>query len=309
MTRFHHDVVIVGGGPAGLGAALVLGRCLRRVLLIDAAQPRNAAALSVNGFPGHEGKPPPQLLAEFREQLRPYRTVELRRGMVSSLEKTPTGFLVNWNGPEPIATRSVILATGVKDHLPPVPGAAALYGVTLHHCPLCEAYEHRGQQIGVIGNDKAAAELAIELMLWSREITLFTHDASPMAEVLSQRLQRAQIRIVPGHIKNLEAEGKRLRHVLMEDGTRHARDVLFYMSRQIHQSQLAAALGCAVDPESQAIQCSPDGSTEIPGLYAAGNLTGGMQMAVVAAAEGVRAAAALNDWMIGSSAWEAPSGM
>ncbi|MES2707032.1 MAG: NAD(P)/FAD-dependent oxidoreductase [Verrucomicrobiota bacterium] len=298
MTPFPYDAVIVGGGPAGLSAALLLGRCLRRVLVCDDGRPRNAASRAMHGFLGHDGIDPAEFLQNACGQLERYESLERRPGRVTGVEKKDGAFLVRLEDTSVVSARALLLATGVRDQLPDLQGMERFYGRSLHHCPYCDAYEHRGQSLGVLGNSMAAADMAAELLLWSPEVTLFTCSESSLREDLRRSMDSGGVRIVYGPVSRLDGQGEKLEHVLMADGSAHRCDALFFPSRQSHQSLLAASLGCALEEEGGAVHCGGDGGTGIEGVFVAGNLSGGVQMAAVAAAEGVKAAAALNDWLL-----------
>lgn len=294
-----HEVVIVGGGPAGLSAALLLGRCLREVLVIDAGQPRNRASKAMHGYLGLDGMNPMEFLVQARRQIAKYDTVSFLAGEVRNVEREGKNFVVRTSAGRVFRSRALLLATGVGDELPAVPGAERFYGISLHHCPYCDAWEHRGQRLGVLGHERAAVDLAVELRQWSREVTLYTNTADGLDSGLRKCAGEHGIMVVEGSVAELSGEGARLEAVVV-GGRRHACEALFFWPRQRCRSDLASSLGCEVDDKECAIPCSPGGATQIAGLFAAGNVSPGMQMVTLATAEGVRAAAAINDWLTGS---------
>ncbi|MDB6136108.1 MAG: NAD(P)/FAD-dependent oxidoreductase [Verrucomicrobiales bacterium] len=298
MNALPWDAVIVGGGPAGLSAALLLGRCLRRVLVCDAGKPRNAASKAMHGFIGYDGIDPREFLRRARLQLERYQTVERWVATVEKVRREDNLFIIDLEDQRTVVSHAVLLATGASARLPAVEWVERFYGRSLHHCPYCDAFEHRGRFLGVLGNDQAAADLAVELRLWSRKVVLFTNAGPPVEKALAECMERSGVEIVEGGVTRLEGCGDSLERVCVGGDSWHACEALFFSPRQTHQSGLAAGMGCPVSEEDGAVSCSANGSTEVEGLFVAGNLSNGVQMAVVAAAEGVKAGASLNDWLL-----------
>ena len=176
------DVIIVGAGPAGLSAALILGRCRRKVLVCDAGHPRNAASRALHGYLTRDGIEPAELLRIGREQLSPYKTVQMRSGEVTDARRAGKGFEITVND-EAIASRKLLLATGVVDHLPDIEGLKPLYGRSVFHCPYCDGWEQRDQPIAIYGREDRGAGLALELTGWSRDLVV-VHERS--GEVFSR---------------------------------------------------------------------------------------------------------------------------
>jgi thioredoxin reductase len=246
-------------------------------------------------FLGHEGIAPLKFLAASREQLRQYETVSLVSMTVINVEREGGGFYVVCEDGSKLMAKAVLLATGLIDKLPEVDGAEDCYGLSLHHCPYCDGWEHRGQRIGVIGSDKHAIELAIELRQWSEAVCLYAHSQEPVVPEATSRLHGSGIRIVPGTVRALEHSGGHLQQLRMSDGSCDECDALFFSPYQCQHSPLAQKLGCSL--EGCEIECDAEGGTGIEGLFVAGNVSKGVQLAIVAAAEGVKAAAAINEWL------------
>lgn len=289
------DVIIVGGGSAGLSAALVLGRCLRRVLVCDAGQPRNAPARVFNGYLSRDGSTPGEFLEISRDQLRRYETVELRRATVTSAERGRDCFTVTLDSGAKVASRMLLLATGLVDELPEIEGFKAFYGKTAHSCPYCDGWEHRGEAVVVIGHNQEAADLAIEMLLWSKDTVLCANGPLRCTAKTRGQIDRAGMRVIETPIRRLEGEGEKLSGVRFTDDTVLPRTVLFFSPGQHQRSPLAEELGCEFCDEDGCIQCDEKAATCIPGLFAAGNASRGVQLVIAAVAEGTLAAVAINN--------------
>ncbi|HYI14449.1 MAG TPA: NAD(P)/FAD-dependent oxidoreductase, partial [Thermomicrobiales bacterium] len=188
------DTVIVGGGTAGLSAALVLGRARRRVLLVSDGPPRNAPADGAHGFFTRDGTPPYELLRIGREQLEPYATVELREIAATGMDRNNDEFTVTLATGEQVTTRTIVLATGVEDELPAIPGFAELWGRGIYHCPYCHGWEVRDQPLGVYASGEILMHLAPLIRNWSPDVTILTDGPDGLSESQLATLQRLGIR-------------------------------------------------------------------------------------------------------------------
>src|SRR5512139_3476751 len=184
------DVVIVGGGAAGLSAAIVLGRCRRRVLLCDEGQPRNQASRAIHCLLGHEGIPPSDLLITGRFELEQYATVTLRRDRVTEIAPSGNQFSVACAHGFTFGARKVLLTTGLMDEVPRLEGIERLYGRSVHHCPYCDGFEHRDQPLAVYGAGDKGAGLALMMKQWSSDVLLCTDGPSPVSPSMQARLQQ-----------------------------------------------------------------------------------------------------------------------
>lgn len=286
------DVLIVGGATAGLSGALVLGRCRRSVLVCDSGRPRNRFSRHMHGFLSRDGIAPYEFLRVARDQLAAYPNVECRTGTVTALERRERHFSARIDDREEVLARIVLLATGVVDVLPEIPGIEEFYGVSVHHCPYCDGWEHRDTPLAVFGHGRAAAEMAQEMLGWSRDVLVCTH-GERLEEPDRDLLNRLSIPVCESPIRELRGTAGCLEELAFEDGTTSARRALFFVSGQRQQAELAEALGCALSTD-RLIECRDGVCTSTPGVFAAGNTSTGLQMAIVAAAEGAKAAWAIN---------------
>ena len=288
------DVVIVGGGPAGLAAALPLGRARRRALLCDAGPPRNARAHEIHNFVTRDGTPPADFRRIAREQLAPYASVEVRDARVLRIDGERDDFRIEL--PDGVvAARRVVLAVGMIDELPALPGYRELWGHAIFQCPYCHAWELRDRPFGVLATVPGLMEFALILLNWTRDIVVFTGGAFEVAPDLRARLTAVGVAIDERPIAALAArddDANALAAVVMADGARVAREVLFAKPPQ-RQTELVFAMGLDLD-EQRFVRVSPQGETSRPGVYAAGDLTTPMQSAITAASAGMVAAAMLN---------------
>jgi len=213
MKEDAYDVVVVGGGAAGLSAALVLGRARRRVAVIDAGAPRNAPATHMHGFLSRDGMPPADLLAEGRDEVTGYG-VELVNDQVLGIEP---GFVLRVAGGRTVTARRILMATGVGDELPDVPGVRQRWGKDLLHCPYCHGWEVRGQPLGVLGALPGSAQHALLVRQWSDDLVFFVHtyDLMPAEQ---RQLEARRIRVVPGEVARLVVEDDQLTGVELTDG-------------------------------------------------------------------------------------------
>jgi thioredoxin reductase len=297
------DTIIIGGGPAGLSAALVLGRCLRKVVVCDAGHPRNEPAKIFNGYLSRDGSSPAEFLAISREQLRRYETVELRHSVVADVERGEGEFTAVLESGERLTARTLLIATGLVDELPQIENFRQFYGKTAHSCPYCDGWEVRGQPIAVLGANQDAAELAVELILWSPDIVLCTNStATTYDEKSRERMSRLGVKVVNKRIARLEGKGDDLEGIRFSDATFLPRKALFFSPGQFQRSPIAEKLGCDFCSNDGGIQCGEDTATSVPGVYAAGNCSRGVQLVIAAVAEGMQAAFAINNALLEADA-------
>jgi len=286
------DVVVVGGGPAGLSAALLLGRCRRRVLVCDTGSPRNARAAGVHGFLTRDGIDPWEFRRLGRVELARY-DVEIRDVAVRDARLVDRGFEVDLEGGQRVRTRKLLLATGVCDRLPVHEGFEACYGRSVFHCPYCDGWEVRGQRIAVYAPGGRGAGLAWKLTQWSPDVLLCTDGRARLDNPTRVRLMAAGVRLRTDAVLRLEHEEGRLRQVVFRAGEPEPCDALFFSTGQAQQSELARRLGCRFNRRGT-VKTGRHERTGVPGLFVAGDASRDVQLVVVAAAEGVKAAFAIN---------------
>jgi thioredoxin reductase len=287
-----YDVIIVGGGPAGLSAALMLGRCRRRVLVCDSGQYRNAASNGVHGFLSRDGIHPAELLDISRQQLVPYG-VEYCQVTVKGVHGSMPKFRVEFETGGPAEARRLLIATGVVDKLPPLPGTDRFYGTSIHHCPYCDAWEHRDQKLAVYGQGRHAVGLALSLKTWSNDVVVCTSGPSKMSPKDRDQLQRFSIPLYTAPVTRLEGSGGALERVVFKNGESIECNAIFFNTGQDQHCSLGRDLTCAFTHRG-VIKTDKFEKTSIPGVYAVGDCSRNVQFVAVAAAQGAIAAQAIN---------------
>jgi thioredoxin reductase len=294
MTE-KYAVVVIGGGAAGLSAALVLGRARHHTLVVDAGEPRNAPAAHMQGYLSRDGVPPAEFLAVGREEIARY-DVELVRDRVVEVEKGED-FAVVLAGGRTVRARRLVVATGLRDELPAVPGVAERFGRDVLHCPFCHGWEVRDQPFGVLASSPASVHQALIVSQWSKDVRFFLHTVAEeeLSDQDLRRLAAAGVDVVPGEVAGLVVEDDRLTGVRLADSTAHARSVLFVGPRPVPQTGLLERLGAELHqtPFGAYPVVDPTGLTTVPGVWAAGNAIGFAEQVVHAASGGYRAASAI----------------
>lgn len=288
------DVAIVGAGPAGLSAALVLGRCRRLVVVVDGGRPRNYAATAVNGYLGVEAASPGEFREIGRQQVCRYG-VQFVDAEVAAVRRAsgPSGsFELSIQGRPPILARKLLLATGVRDVLPDIENIEAFYGKSVHHCPYCDGWEHRDQRLVALGDGDAAVSLALSLRTWSAHVTACSTGRPPCTDD-RRRLAKANVSYRPERPVRFEGSEGVLREIVFAEGPPLECDALFFSNDQSQRSLLPRMLGCESDSEGL-VRTGKKQGTGVEGLYLAGDADGDVQFAIVAAAEGAIAATAIN---------------
>ena len=269
-----YDVVVVGGGPAGLSAGLWLARYRRRVVVLDAGDPRNAETWAVHGYPGLDEIPPYELRRRIREQALGVGA-QLEAAMVEAVEGGEDDFRVRLADGREVRARRVLLCTGLKDILPEIPGFDGLYGTSIWHCPDCDGPSVTGLRVGVIGWGRQIAAFCSYMLAWTDRLTLLTHGHSPaLPEKSQEALARFEIPIRTEVIERLEGRDGAIQRVVFHGGGELELDAMFVHIASGPGSTLAADLGCEAD-EDGILQVDSDFLTSVPGVYAAGDITPG----------------------------------
>jgi thioredoxin reductase len=271
----------------------MLGRCRRSVLVCDVGEPRNAKSHGLHGYLTRDGIPPADFLSIAREEIARYPSVEFHRGRIVDARRTSGGFIVECLGGLRFSSRKLLLATGVVDELPQVEGLRELYGRSVHHCPYCDGWEWRDHPLAVYGRGETGSALAIGLTVWSDDVVLCTDGPSELSEKEDEALARSGIEVREEHIVRLEGSEGRLQRVVFANGAPLPRSALFFTTGQHQRSPLAEKLGAQFN-EKGAVDTGVCESTNVPGLYVAGDSSKEAQFVIVAAAEGTQAAMAIN---------------
>jgi thioredoxin reductase len=287
------DAVIVGAGPAGLSAALVLGRACRKVLLCDNDTPRNWASKAIYGFVTRDGTAP----ADFRKaaglELQRYPNISRANLEVSNATKLPDGTFEVRVGRRTVGSRKLLIATGVIDQLPAIAGIEAFFGTSVFQCPYCDGWELRGAPVAVYGKARSALEIARSLTGWTDDIALCTHGRTRISHRDRLSLRRNNIRIFEQRITALRGVRGKLDAIEFEDGIILERAALFFDTACTGRSQLAVSLGCQFNRRG-GIRCGQYEATSVSGVFVAGNVIKDVQLSIVAAGEGARAAFGIN---------------
>ncbi len=288
-----YDCIVVGGGPAGLSGALMLGRCRRSVLLCDAGRPRNARSAGLHGYLTRDGIGPSEFLRLGREEVRQYPNVELHQAEIVDVKRTAEGFVATDAGGLQFSARKLLLATGVVDELPRIDGLYELYGRSVHHCPYCDGWEWRDQPLVVYGRGEAGSALALALTVWSHDVVLCTDGPSQLSPEQEETVARAGIEVRENPIARLEGRDGLLERVVFTGGGELIRSALFFSSGQHQRSHFAAKLGARFN-EKGVVDTGTCESTNVPGLYVAGDASKEAQFVIIAAAEGSEAGMDIN---------------
>ena len=301
-----HDVAVVGGGPAGLSAAVALARSLRRVVLVDAGEPRNAPATGAHNVLGREGVAPRDLLAAGRREAEQYGA-EVRHDRVVAARRVGTGFALELAGGDVLRVRRLLLATGLADELPDVPGVRECWGRTVLHCPYCHGYEVRGQRLVVLATGPMAEHQALLFRQLSDDVTLVVDGMPDPGPEVWEQLGAVGVRVVPGPVARLRIDGRDVRAVVLADGGEVPADAVVVAPRFVARTDLYEQLGgtATEHPLGAVIETDARGATALPGVWAAGNARDLTAMVSLASGAGLMTGAALNAELAAEEAREA----
>jgi thioredoxin reductase len=287
MSRSRYEVAIVGGGPAGLSAALVLARFRRSVVVLDAGQQRNLATHAVHNYLGLEGISPHELLRRGREEAS-RAGAELRKARVVGIRRRGGDFVLSIEDQPDVVAARIILATSLVDVMPDIPQLDRFYGRTIFHCPVCDAADFVDQPLVVVSWGQYADGFTLELFHWTKKLILTTH-GRPIADQQRARLERYGVEVVTERIERLEGQDDRLSAVVLGDGRKIPCRGLFFSIGHRPRSELALGLGCEIADEGYVV-VNEHYETTVPGVYAAGDITTLEEAVADAVAEGLIAA-------------------
>jgi thioredoxin reductase len=309
----EYDVVVIGGGAAGLSGAVALARSRRSVLVVDAGQPRNAPASGVHNYLGREGTPPAELLRLGRAEVEGYGGT-VRPGRVDRVQRADArhAFTVELDDGTSVRARRLLVATGLVDELPDVPGVAERWGRDVLHCPYCHGWEVRDQPIGVLATGPMTVHQALLFRQLSADVVVFAHTGPELSAEDAAQLDALGVRVVPGEVAALEVTGNRLTGVRLTSGEVVPRAAVVVAPRFTARSEVLASLGLSADEQvvaghvvGSAVAGDPTGATAVPGVWVAGNVADMSAQVVVAAAAGLRAGAMINADLVAEDAKEA----
>jgi thioredoxin reductase len=302
VTKVHdlaeYDVVVAGGGAAGLSGALTLGRVRRSVLVVDAGEPRNAPASGVHGFLTRDGTAPAELLRTGREEVRRYGVRVIEGHVESASRLDGGGFAVGLEDGRRVGARRLLVTTGLVDELPDVPGLRERWSRDVLHCPYCHGWEVRDQAIGVLASGPMSVHQALLFRQLSADVKFFSHTMPPPTDEQVERLAARGIGVVDGEVASLEVVEDRLVGVRLGDGRVVEREALAVSPRMTARADFLAGLGVrAVEHPAglgEHIASDATGRTDVPGVWVAGNATDLAAHVGAAAAAGASSAAQIN---------------
>lgn len=295
MDENAYEVVVIGGGAAGLSAGLILGRSRRRTLVVDAGEPRNAPSAHMQGYLSRDGMSPAEFLAAGRRELQEYG-VEVRPGEVTEAAADGEGFVLGLADGTSLTARRLVVATGLVDELPEIEGLAERWGRDVLHCPYCHGWEVRDRAFGVIAGATMPAHQALMVSHWSPDVTLFLNGAE-VTEEDARLLAAAGVTTVEGAVEAVVTEDDRLTGVRLADGRTVDREVVFAAAtRLVTRDGVLRRLGAELyeTPFGSFVKVDDTGRTSVPGVWAAGNVTGPTEQVVNAAGAGYRAGTVIN---------------
>jgi len=294
-----YDVVVIGGGAAGLSGAVALARSRRSVLVADAGEPRNSPAGHVHNFLTRDGTPPAELYAAGRAEVARYGG-HVEAGQVTSLSRDGELFLAEVNG-RTVTARRLLVATGLHDELPDVPGLAERWGIDVLHCPYCHGWEVRDKRVGILATGPGAVHQALLFRQLTCDVTVLRHTAAPFDAEQAEQLSALGIPVIDSLVTRVEASASRLTGVRLAGGPRVALDALIVAPKFVANADLLAPFGLAPvevvfggQVIATRIVADPSGATSVPGIYVAGNVADPQAQVIVSAAAGLMAGAAIN---------------
>ncbi len=289
-----YDALVVGAGPAGMSASLILARCRRSVLLCGIGQRRNHASHGINGLLTHEGQLPSDFIAAADRDLARYPTLQRCELEVTAIAREGAGFKFTCSDGYTAYAKKVLLATGLGDELPQLAGIDKFYGCSVHHCLYCDGFEYADKPIAAFGESDKGAGLALMMKQWSGDVVVLTGGGQSPSADMKRRLTSEGIQCIESKIDRLEGDGSVLRRIHFSEGTHLERAALFFSTGCHQRSDLWRVLGCARDEKGGVITDALTEETTVPGVYVAGDVSRDVLLIAVALAEGAKAAVAIN---------------
>ncbi|WP_046175731.1 NAD(P)/FAD-dependent oxidoreductase [Domibacillus indicus] len=288
------DVVIAGGGPGGLNAALVLGRSLKKVMVIDEAHPRNEVTIKSHGFLTRDGISPTALRQIAHEELKTYKSVTVVKDVVEDVERHNGFFITKTKNGKIVKSQKMIFATGMKDHLPAIPGLDLVYGKTVFHCPYCDGWERKNEPLALFGSGAALLPFVKLIFNWSKDLIVFTNGPAHIGTEEKQQLDQHGIQLVETPVSGLQSTDGKLEKVLLETGETFNRTGGFLASTGERQgSAIPARLGVPVNDRNE-YETGSHGQTNINGLFIIGDAKNTFTSLIGAASQGYEAAVKIN---------------
>jgi thioredoxin reductase len=287
------DVIIIGGGPAGLNAAVVLGRCRRKVLVFDIAQQRNRASHGMHNYLTRDDILPTDFLEICHQEMHKYGVSVLNKKVIHAHKKEKTHFVVTDEEGQLHYAKKLLVATGLLDNVPQIEGFKELYGKSVFHCPYCDGWEVRDKILGVYARNKEGAGLALALKGWSDDVTLYTDGKEKVKKEDRKKLEANNILVVKHTIERLQIKDGILEKIIFKNGEEHPCDAIFFVNGFTQQCNLTEVFGCDVNKKGVVVTNHLQ-QTNTPGLYVAGDASRDMHFVVVAAAEGAKAGVSIN---------------
>ena len=288
-----YDCIIVGGGPAGLNAAIVLGRCRRNVLVFDTERYRNSKSHGIHNYLTRDDILPHDFLGLCHKELEKYSVQRIRKKIVSARKNKEEFFAIKDEHETIYYSKKLLIATGLFDTLPGVEGIQDFFGISVFHCPYCDGWEVRDKKIGVYARNKEGWELALLLKTWSNDVSLYTDGKNKVKPFQKEYLDSNEIPVITSAIAKLQGKKGQLEKILFKNGEERECSALFFVNCYTQQCNIAEAFGCEVSKKGVIITNRLQ-QTNIKGLYVAGDASKDMQFVVVAAAEGAKAGVTIN---------------
>lgn len=288
-----YDVVIVGGGPAGLNAAVVLGRCRRQVLLFDTGRQRNRHSHGIHNFLTRDNMLPADFIDLSKKEAKKYGVVFKNIEVTNAVKMKNGRFSITDQDGNTWFAKKILLATGLADNLPAVDGLEELYGSSVFHCPYCDGWEVRDKKIGLYARNRNGVELALSLLTWSKSVTYLTDGRKYLKPQEFQLLKEYNIPVITEPIQKLQSARGKLQNILFKNKEQYTCDAMFFVNGYTQQSKLVEQLGCTIS-KKKVVLTNRLQQANIPGVYVAGDAAKDMHFVVVAAAEGSKAAVTIN---------------